>query len=169
MDISKRCKQRKSLMTKPDRDVVITRVFTAPRELVYAAFTDAAHLKQWYGPHGFSIPVCESDPRPGGKLALQMRHDAADGALYPMTGTYGAIDPPQRFELFSQALAPDGSVALDIQAVYSFVDLSGKTELTIDIHILRATTLGEQYLAGMNEGWNQSLDKLATYFETVMR
>jgi uncharacterized protein YndB with AHSA1/START domain len=155
------------MMTKLERDVVITRVFAAPRELVYAAFTEAAHLKNWYGPHGFSIAECQSDPRPGGKIALQMRFDDGDGELYPMTGTYGAMDPPRRYELFSQALAPDGSVAVDMRAVYTFVDLGGKTELTIDIHVITTTTLGEQYRAGMNEGWNQSLVKLATYLAAV--
>ena len=154
-------------MTKPERTVVINRVFAAPRELVYATFTEPKHLRQWYGPLGFSIAACESDHRPGGSIMLQMRHDDKDGTLYPMTGTYGAVDPPRRFELSSQAIAPDGSIALDLRAVYSFTDLGGSTEVTIEINVVSATSLGEDYLAGMNEGWNQSLGKLAGYLDAM--
>ncbi|HXP75753.1 MAG TPA: SRPBCC domain-containing protein, partial [Stellaceae bacterium] len=59
--------------TANERTVVITRVFDAPRTLVFKAWTDAAHLARWWGPKGFTNPVCEVDARPGGGLRIVMR------------------------------------------------------------------------------------------------
>ncbi|HYT14944.1 MAG TPA: SRPBCC domain-containing protein, partial [Burkholderiales bacterium] len=56
-----------------ERTVVITRVFDAPRELVWRAWTDPRHMAQWWGPQGFTNPVCEMDVRPGGALRIVMR------------------------------------------------------------------------------------------------
>ena len=52
-------------------EVKFTRVFDAPRELVFQAWTDAKHLAQWWGPHGFTNPRCEWDARPGGMISLR--------------------------------------------------------------------------------------------------
>ena len=56
-----------------EREITITRVFDAPRALVFQAWTDAKHLAQWWGPHGFTNPVCEIDPRPGGAIYIVMQ------------------------------------------------------------------------------------------------
>jgi uncharacterized protein YndB with AHSA1/START domain len=56
-----------------DRELVITRMFDAPRELVFEAFTDAQHLMKWWGPHGCSVVACEADPREGGAWSISMR------------------------------------------------------------------------------------------------
>ena len=55
-----------------EREIVTTRVFNAPRELVFSMWTAAEHLAAWWGPHGFTNPKCEADPRPGGKLLIHM-------------------------------------------------------------------------------------------------
>src|SRR6266545_613123 len=52
--------------TPSDREIVITRVFDAPRELVFEALTNSEHVPQWYGPRGWTLPVCDIDLRPGG-------------------------------------------------------------------------------------------------------
>src|SRR5713101_4163666 len=69
-----------------EREVVITRVFDAPRELVFKAFTERERLMRWWGPGGFTTPLCELDVRPGGAIFLHMR--APDGTIYPMAGVY---------------------------------------------------------------------------------
>ena len=56
-----------------ERELVITRTFDAPRELVFAAFTDPARLMRWWGPHGCTVISCEADPRPGGTWRIAMR------------------------------------------------------------------------------------------------
>jgi uncharacterized protein YndB with AHSA1/START domain len=62
--------------------MVMTRVFDAPRELVFKAWTEPERLKRWWGPKGFTNPVCEVDVRPGGAIRIDMR--APDGVVYPL-------------------------------------------------------------------------------------
>ena len=52
------------------REITITRLVDAPRELVFRAWTAAEHLARWWGPEGFTVPECESDPRPGGAIRM---------------------------------------------------------------------------------------------------
>src|SRR5437868_2842338 len=75
-----------------EHDFVITRVFDAPRSLVFKAWTDPQHMAQWWGPHGFTIPVCEMDVRPDGAYRIVMR--GADGVDYPLKGVYHEIAEP---------------------------------------------------------------------------
>src|SRR2546425_4733755 len=76
------------------QEFTITRDFAAPRELVWKACTDAAHLAQWWGPKGFTAPVCEWDARPGNKIYVVMR--SPDGTDFPMGGQFHEVVPPER-------------------------------------------------------------------------
>ena len=71
-------------MNTEDREIVLTRVFDAPRELVFKVWTNPKHVALWWGPHGFSNPFCELDLRPGGAILIHMR--GPDGIVYSMTG-----------------------------------------------------------------------------------
>src|SRR5580692_63489 len=71
------------------KEFVITREFDAPRELVFQTWTDPKHLAQWWGPRGFTNPVCEWDARPGLEIYVVMR--APNGARYPMGGEFREI------------------------------------------------------------------------------
>ena len=75
-----------------DLDFVLTRVLDAPRTLVFQAWTDPRHVTHWWGPKGFSNPVCEMDVRPGGAHRVVMR--SSDGVDYPITGFYQEVVPP---------------------------------------------------------------------------
>jgi uncharacterized protein YndB with AHSA1/START domain len=77
-----------------DNVIVITRVVDAPRALVFEAFTQPQHLAQFWGPKGFSAPVCEVDLRVGGRFRVDLR--GPDGATYPCTGIYREIVPGER-------------------------------------------------------------------------
>ena len=78
-----------------DDEVVLTRVFDAPRRLVFAAFTEPAHLPNWLtGPDGWSMPVCEVDLRTGGAWRFGWRHE--NGEVLEMRGVYLEIVPPER-------------------------------------------------------------------------
>ncbi len=76
------------------QELVISRTFHARRELVFQAWTDPRRLVQWWGPRGFTNPVCELDLRPGGALYIEMR--APDGSLHPAQGVFHEIAPPER-------------------------------------------------------------------------
>ena len=74
--------------------LVIERVFDAPRELVWKAWTEAERFARWYGPKGFTLPVCEMDLRVGGRVLLCMR--SPDGKDLWYTGAFKEIVPPER-------------------------------------------------------------------------
>src|ERR1700722_7233031 len=78
----------------PKQIVILTRLFDAPRDLVFKAWTDPKHLAQWFGPHGFTNPVCEVDLRPGGIWRHVMR--GPDGNDYPMISIFQEVLPPER-------------------------------------------------------------------------
>ena len=80
--------------TLAEREITITRMFDAPRAVVFRAWTDAGQLAQWWGPKGFTNPVCEIDVRVGGAIRIHMR--SPDGNIYPMKGEFREIVPPER-------------------------------------------------------------------------
>src|SRR3546814_12441013 len=77
--------------------VTFTRRLAAPRELVFELWTDPKHLAKWWGPNGFTNPVCEFEARPGGRIHIDMM--APDGTVYPMDGVVEEILQPARLVL----------------------------------------------------------------------
>jgi len=146
-------------------DLVLTRVFDAPRELVFRAWTETSHVAQWWGPKGFTNPVCEMDLRAGGKLRIHMR--APDGVVYPMTGVFEEIVAPERLVFVSSALDGDGKSMFDVLNTVSFAEQRGRTELTLRARVINATAQAPQYLKGMQAGWTQSLDRLGEHLASV--
>jgi uncharacterized protein YndB with AHSA1/START domain len=141
------------------RELVITRVFDAPREVVFKAWTDPERLKRWWGPKGFTNPVCEVDLRPGGAIRIHMR--GPDGTVYPMTGIFQEIVEPERLVFTSSALDKNGNPLFEVLTTVTFLEQSGKTKLTLRASVTKATAEAAPYLAGMEQGWSQSLDRLA--------
>ena len=72
------------------QDLSITRIFDAPRAVVFKVWTESEHVAKWWGPYGFTNPVCEVDARPGGAIRIDMR--GPDGVVYPMGGIFHEID-----------------------------------------------------------------------------
>jgi len=147
--------------TAADRELTLTRIIDAPRELVFRMWTDPAHLAKWWGPQGFTNPVCEIDARPGGALRIVMR--APDGTDYPMAGVFREIVAPERLVYTYCALDRDGNVLLDGVTVVSFAEQGGKTKLTVQTHAVAVVPVAFRYLEGMQAGWEQTLDGLEQY------
>jgi uncharacterized protein YndB with AHSA1/START domain len=148
-------------------DLVMTREFDAPRELVFKVWTEARHLERWWGPKGFTNPVCEIDVRAGGKIRIHMR--APDGVVYPMTGVFQEIVPPERLVFVSSALDDKGNSMFDVLSTVTFAEHGGKTTLTLQLRVIKATAAAPQYLKGMEMGWMQSLDRLGEYLAKAQR
>jgi uncharacterized protein YndB with AHSA1/START domain len=140
-------------------DLVLDRVFDAPRELVWRAWTEQEQLTQWWGPGRFTNPVCRVDVRAGGAIYIEMR--APNGTIYPMSGTFLEVDAPERIVFKSGALDAEGKLLFEIMTTVTFSDLGDKTALRLEAKILSETALAPQHLSGMEQGWNQSLDRLA--------
>jgi uncharacterized protein YndB with AHSA1/START domain len=141
-----------------EREVVLTRVFDAPLELVFRVWTEPAHLARWWGPRGFTNPICESDLRPGGAYRIVMR--APDGSEYPCQGIYKEIERPRRLVFTNNAIGGDGTPVLEGLTTVLFTEQGGQTKLTLRTRAKAVVDFARAYLSGMEAGWAQSLEKL---------
>jgi len=142
-------------------ELVLTRVFKAPRGPVFAAWTEPTQVAQWWGPNGFTNPVCELDVRPGGAVRIHMR--GPDGTVYPMTGVYQEIVEPERLVFTSAALDESGKPLFEVLNTVAFVEHDGTTKLTVRARVVKSTAGAAPYLAGMEAGWTQSLERLGVH------
>lgn len=141
-----------------ERELAITRVLDAPRSLVFKAWMDPKQVAQWWGPRGFTNPLCELELRPGGAIRINMR--GPDGTLYPMTGVYREILEPERLVFTSAALDEKGHPLLELLHTVAFTEQGGKTTLTLLARVVKTTAEAAPYLEGMEAGWTQSLERL---------
>jgi uncharacterized protein YndB with AHSA1/START domain len=146
-------------------ELTITHVLNAPRALVFKVWTDPKHLAQWWGPKGFTNPVCEVDLRPGGTILIHMR--GPDGTVYPMSGEYREIVKPERLVFISSALDKDDNPLFEVLTTVTFVEVGASTKLTMHASVSKLRPEGAPNVAGMEEGWKQSLVRLEEYVEKV--
>lgn len=145
------------------KELEISRVYDAPRELVFKVWTDPKHLAEWWGPAGFTNPVCEIDVRAGGAILIHMK--GPDGTVYPMDGVYQEIIEPERLVFITAALNDKGNRLFEVLNTITFSDEGGKTKLTLKASVSKITADAWQYLDGMDQGWNQSLERLGQYIQ----
>ncbi|MGD1087456.1 MAG: SRPBCC domain-containing protein [Verrucomicrobiota bacterium] len=141
------------------KEFIITREYDAPRDLVFKAWTDPKHLAQWWGPKGFTNPVCEWDARPGGKIYDVMR--APNGIDYPMGGVFREIVMPERLMFTSGALDKKGELLFEFLHTATFTEQNGKTTLTLNSRVIMTTAGADKYIGGFEAGMTQSLERLA--------
>lgn len=142
-----------------EREIELTRVYDAPRELVFRAWTDPKHVARWWGPEHFTNPVCEVDARVGGKLRIVMR--APDGNDYPLRGVFREVVAPERLVFTNIAVDEKDQPIIDGMTTVTFMEEGGKTRLILRTRGTAVQPVAVQYLQGMQMGWSQSLDKLA--------
>jgi|SRR5579875_745141 len=148
--------------------MVITRVFDAPRELVWKAWTDPQYVMQWWGPKGFTAPVCRMDFRVGGKFLCCMR--SPEGHEFWNAGEYHEIVPQEKIVSSMYFADAEGNrveaaeygiehqAIEDARDVVLFEDLgNGKTKLTF----IGNETAEDATKSGQAEGWSQILEKMA--------
>ena len=159
-------------MTTEDKPIVnniveITRIFEAPRELVWKAWTNPEHLMRWWGPEHFTSPACAIDLRVGGKYHFCMQ--APDGQKFWSTGVYQELVAPERM-VYSDSFADEegnavpasyygmgDDIPFTMMITVTFEDIGGKTRMTLNHVGLPAGEMSEMTVAG----WNGSFDKLA--------
>lgn len=145
------------------REVTIDRVFAAPRELVFDCMTRSEHLEKWWGPHGFDVPFCESDARPGGSVRIDMRGPEPYGTN-PVQGEFEVVDRPERLVMVLRGFpGEDGSWGIEHRTTMVFTDApEGGTRMQMSTVVLQVSEALLPALDGMREGWSQSFEKLAT-------
>lgn len=141
-----------------DREIVMTRVFDAPRRLVFDALTKPELVKQWLlGPPGWRMPVCEIDLKVGGAYRYVWRH--TNGKEMGMGGVYREIVPQERLvctELFDEAWYPGESLITT-----TLVEQGGKTTLTTTMRYVSQEARDAILKSGMESGVAASYDRLA--------
>jgi uncharacterized protein YndB with AHSA1/START domain len=151
---------KSDVFTKPvEREIVITRVFDAPRAVVFKMWIDPNHLREWFGPGVFTNPVCEVDARVGGKWHIVMRDP--QGNDYPCGGEYREVVAPERLAFTNIATDKAGNPIIDAFTTVTFEEENGKTKLTLQTRGTALVDYAAEYLKGMEAGWTQSLDSLA--------
>lgn len=161
------------------QEFVISRVFDAPRDLVWKTFTQAEHMKQWWGPKGFTVIAAKMDFRPGGTFHYGMK--SPSGA--PMWGLfrYREIVPQERMVFVNSFSDEKGGVTrhpghaawpLEMVTTFTFEQLpDGKTRFTTRWQPLNATEEEKKTFAdnhdSMRGGWTGTLDQLETYLTKI--
>src|ERR1051325_11477180 len=144
---------------KGDREILMTRVFDAPRDLVFDALTKPELVKRWLlGPPGWSMPVCEIDLRVGGKFRYVWQHDR-DGTKMGMGGVYREVVAPERLvntEQFDEAWYPGEALGTLV-----LVEQGGKTTLTYTMRYASRAARDAVIKSNMASGMAASYDRLA--------
>src|SRR5437588_8927848 len=141
--------------TPSDREIVLTRVFDAPRNLVFDAFSKPELLKRWFGPRGWSLVVCEIDLRVGGGFRFVLR--GPEGQEMGMRGVYRELVPPER----SVHLESFDDYPGESQVTAGMVETGGKTTLTATVLYPSKEIRDAVIQSGMEHGAAESYDKLA--------
>jgi len=152
-----------------DRVLVLERVFDAPRDLVFNMFKEPEHLKRWWGPKGWELPVCNIDFRPGGVWHYCMKCiDKNQGDFYGMEswgkGVYKEIVEPESIaytDYFSDAEGNENADLPATEVAMEFVDLNGKTKLISRSQYVSAEALKTVMDMGMLQGITETWDRLA--------
>lgn len=146
------------LAPRGEREIVVTRVFDAPKKLVYRAFTEPALVKRWMnGPGGYSMPVCDIDLRVGGSYRYVWKSDK-DGSEMGLVGEFREIVPGERIvrtETFQGAWSPGETVG-----TVELEESGGKTTVTTTVVYASKQVRDGMLKSGMKEGMAMSYDRL---------
>jgi uncharacterized protein YndB with AHSA1/START domain len=140
-----------------ERELVITRIFDAPRRLVFKMWTEPEHLVRWWGPSGFTTISGRMDVRTGGVWSRSMR--APDGRVIRKHGVYREIVMPERLVFTYVTDDPVGNPGPETLVTVTFTDLGGKTRLTLHQGGFESVLAGEAH----HGGWTSCLERLAEH------
>jgi len=146
--------------------LVLTRLFDAPRELVWRAWTEAEQVARWWGPNGFTAPRCEWNAQPGQEIMVYMHGPA--GSPYdfdmPMGGRFEEVRAPELLVFVTNAMPDEssGKPQLEVRNTVIFEEDGDKTRLTLTAVVIRNTPAVAGAIEGMKQGWSESLEKFAS-------
>lgn len=144
-----------------ERRMVLTRIFDAPRSLVFKAWTEREHLMRWWGPRGFTVTSCEMDLRPGGAWRISMR--SPEGREDRQRGIFREIVPPERLVLTYAFEDAGGNLGHETLVTVTFAEDEGKTKLTVNQAVFETAAVRNDHV----RGWGEALDRLAQYAATA--
>jgi uncharacterized protein YndB with AHSA1/START domain len=157
--------QKKLNVTTPsDREIVMTREFDAPRELIFEAHCSCEHMKKWWGPRKYEFETCEIDFRPGGKYYIL--HRTPDGVEeHGFRGEYREIAPPERIVWTFEWEGMPGHISVDTLTLEDLGD--GRTKMIAHSLFDSKEDRDGMLQSGMEEGAGESYDRLDEYVGTI--
>ncbi len=151
-----------TVTTPSDREIVMTRVFDAPRDLVFEAHTSCEHLSNWWGPRKYEVASCEIDFRPGGRWRIV--HRGPEGEIPGFHGEYREIVRPERFTWTFEWEGMPGHVGPE---TYTFEEHEGKTTLTTTSVFSTVEERDGVLESGMVSGAAETWDRLDEYLDVL--
>ncbi|OYD06162.1 SRPBCC domain-containing protein [Paludifilum halophilum] len=164
----------KTISKVEGRELILERVFDAPRELVFKAFSEAEHLKRWWSTKGWSTPVCNVDFRPGGVWFYCMKCTDESQEDYGMEfwgkAVYQEIKEPERIVFIDSFSDAEGNIVEEMPSTkmtITFIEQDGKTKLISRSQFASAEELQSVLDMGVLQGVTQTWDKLANLLEEL--
>lgn len=155
----------KTHLTLPsDQEILITRTFDAPRDLVWQMWTKAEHLQHWWGPEGWTLPICEMDFRPGGTWFYCMQ--GPDGMQSCGKASYFEIDAPQRIVYEDYFTDAEGNVVAGMPVAHIILDFIAEDNQTTVLNTVRYPTKADRDKViemGVQVGIDQTWNRLEVY------
>ena len=142
--------------------VILSRILDAPRPLVWKTLTTPDGMQKWFAPKGFTVPRATADLRVGGHWSVVQR--TPDGVDHDASGSYLEVAPEGRLAFSWVMELPPGTIVLEAHHYLTLIETMGKTRLTFVARIITAGPGSEAFMAGVDQGWGQALDKLAAAF-----
>jgi uncharacterized protein YndB with AHSA1/START domain len=151
-----------TITTPSEREIVMTREFDAPRDLVFEAHTSCVHMSRWWGPRKYEVVDCNIDFRPGGKWRIV--HRGPDGEEYAFHGEYREIVPPERIVWTFEFEGFPGSVSVE---TLTLEEHDGKTTFTATSVYDTVEQRDGMLESGMAEGAAETMERLDEYLEIL--
>ena len=151
-----------TVTTPSDRQIVMTRVFDAPRDLVFEAHTSCEHMSRWWGPRKYEVSICEMDFRTGGKWRFVLR--GPEGEVPGFLGEFREIVPPERIVWTFEWEGMPGHVSVD---TLTLEEQDGKTTLTATSVFDSVEDRDGMLESGMESGAAETYDRLDEYLELL--
>ena len=149
-----------------DREIIISRIFDAPRELVWKATTEPRHVTQWWGPREMTLVVCDAEVRVGGSWRFVQR--APNGQEFPFRGVYLEVVPPEKVimtQIFD--VEPYSSSQVLVTVTLNETE-GGKTELRSSMLFDTPEACSGAMAMGMERGMRESWERLAELLEYII-
>lgn len=154
-----------------NKEVLIEKVIDRPLQKVWESWTNPEVLKQWWGPHGVTIPECSLDLQVGGKFYIVMlageEMGPFKGTRWPMEARFTIIEPRSRLAYTARAWTEgqESETTIEQTTDILFSEIDGKTKITVKAVITKAGSGAQMAVQGMEHGFNQQLEKLQTFLE----
>lgn len=154
-----------------ERDLIISRTFNAPRELVFETYTTCEHLKNWWGPRSWPMEECEIDFKEGGKWHFCLRGPNEGDESWALA-EYKEIVPPEKIVYIDNFSDEKGTINPEMPSLLNtvkFNSMGDKTEVVTQTRMDSKEELDKLIEMGVIEGFTESLDRLDEHLEAVQK